>query len=107
MGKKYKTTMLKGGKKVKKGKELEADELILARKTGKQVCFRMLQLLAWVLIMMGVSMAYQRDDIRMTARKLDCSTAGLADCNSTEYTVDESLESVCEHASYLALACDC
>lgn len=94
MGKKYKQTLLKGGKKVKKGKELTADELVIARKTGKQVCFRMLQLLAWVLILMGVSMAYQRDDIRMTARKLDCSGAGLADCNSTSYTVDESLAAV-------------
>jgi Ca2+-binding EF-hand superfamily protein len=79
MGKKYKIVHKQDGKALKKGKELEADELLISRKTGKPGCYRMLQFLGWLLIMMGINYSVMRDDLRMTARKLDCS-----ECNATD-----------------------
>ena len=51
MGKKYKVVHKHHGKKLKKGQELEADELSLSRSAGKPGCYRALQCLGILLTM--------------------------------------------------------
>ena len=89
MGKKYKVVHKQHGKKLKKGQELEADELSLSRAAGKPGCYRALQCLGILLTMMGVNFAVMRDDLRMLAREVECW-----ECNSTDPTEEERLLSV-------------
>eukprot|EP01043_Picozoa_sp_COSAG02_P046885 COSAG02_NODE_4432_length_5363_cov_9.899506_4_plen_818_part_01 len=88
MGKKYKLLHKKQGKVLKKGEELDADELSLSRSAGKPGCYRMLQCLGFLLTLMGVNFAVMRDDLRMAAREQECM-----ECNSTDPTEEERLQS--------------